>query len=464
LLKSCSSASVEAGLSTDLPLAGPSACAGELVSFRPIHYLGSKLRALSPIVAAIDRLDSTGAAVCDLFAGSGTVAYALSQRRRVIAVDIQEYSATICGALLNPAPMVAGAQFAERVRSSTSFAELTKAARPLLELEQRALAAAAAGDLQPMADILEEGALVRLDYGHSASWAPLRRAQEQAATQLGYLGTSAVCLRHFGGVFFSYAQALAFDAARLEIGRCAGDPSSLLAPLLTAMSHAVNTVGKQFAQPLRLRSKGGQLKKHLRAKVLADRAVDAIGLLADAIDSYRLLKRPLEGHEVICADYRTALGGMKGGVGVVYADPPYTRDHYSRYYHVLETIARGDEPEIAVSNLGGGAQLSRGLYRADRHQSDFCIRSKAPEAFRALFRGVREAGAPLVLSYSDFDAGEDAHPRVVDIQQVVALAEEYFARVEVEELSLFNYSKLNHGTLHKGAEGTKELLIRCRSG
>lgn len=461
MLRSCSGPSVEPTLSSDegglaqIPEPG-------FPRFRPIHYLGSKLRALEPILDTMDRLDPAGGPVCDLFAGSGTVAYAASSRRKVIAADIQRYSEILCEALLRPACSVSGADLKKWVLDSDELNMLTKAAAPLVDLEEVALTEASAGKLQLISEILEEGALVRLDYGHTAASPALRVAQAETASQLQRQKLNPICLRHFGGVFFSYAQALQIDAALSVVRRRAPNAKALTAALLTAMSETVNTVGKQFAQPLRLRAKSGQLKRHLRAKIIADRAREPLTVAALAVDEYLALPRTRDDHEVICDDYRAVLPRLRGRVGLIYADPPYTRDHYSRYYHVLETMAVGDDPRIAQSNLGGGKLLSRGLYRADRHQSDFCIRSKAPDAFRALFAGARDLGVPLLLSYSDFDTGEDAHPRVVGLRDVRTLAEEYFASVAVEELSLFNYSKLNHGSLHKGAEGTKEVLIRCR--
>lgn len=59
--------------------------------FRPVHYLGSKLRVLDSIERAIDGVDTTGGPVCDLFSGSATVSRYLSRRRQVMSVDIQEY-------------------------------------------------------------------------------------------------------------------------------------------------------------------------------------------------------------------------------------------------------------------------------------------------------------------------------------------------------------------------------------
>lgn len=31
---------------------------------------------------------------------------------------------------------------------------------------------------------------------------------------------------------------------------------------------------------------------------------------------------------------------------LVYLDPPYTKRQYASYYHILETVALGDEPEV----------------------------------------------------------------------------------------------------------------------
>lgn len=41
---------------------------------------------------------------------------------------------------------------------------------------------------------------------------------------------------------------------------------------------------------------------------------------------------------------------------IAYEDPPYTKRQYGAYYHILETIAIGDEPEITghrFTSLGG---------------------------------------------------------------------------------------------------------------
>ena len=64
------------------------------------------------------------------------------------------------------------------------------------------------------------------------------------------------------------------------------------------------------------------------------------------------------------------LARTNADVAVIYADPPYTDDQYSRFYHVLETLCRYDYPEV------GGA----GLYRPDRFTTPFSLKSQAAKA------------------------------------------------------------------------------------
>jgi adenine-specific DNA-methyltransferase len=74
---------------------------------------------------------------------------------------------------------------------------------------------------------------------------------------------------------------------------------------------------------------------------------------------------------------------------VVYADPPYSRAQYSRYYHVLETLTRYDYPD----------SIGVGRYRPDRFQTIFSLASGVEEAMEDLASGVASLGACLVLSY-----------------------------------------------------------------
>lgn len=154
---------------------------------RPIHYLGSKLRLVKSILDAVNEAGPSGGAVCDLFAGSGTISKALSGSRRVISVDIQEYSRVLCTALLQPPAVGAGAlaDFRGRVRTSEHSRRLTWAVEPLAAYEARCLEGAARGDLEPLCDLLEHGSLLVWEHGAcGATSDALRLALGEASSRL----------------------------------------------------------------------------------------------------------------------------------------------------------------------------------------------------------------------------------------------------------------------------------------
>lgn len=73
----------------------------------------------------------------------------------------------------------------------------------------------------------------------------------------------------------------------------------------------------------------------------------------------------------------------------MYADPPYTKDQYSRYYHVYETLYLYDFP----------GSSGAGRYRESRFITPFCLASQVAAAFETLFSRVADARLTLILSY-----------------------------------------------------------------
>lgn len=442
----------------------------EVAIFRPIHYLGSKLRLASTIADALDDADANRGTVLDLFAGSGTTALALAGHRRVIASDIQEYSRVICSALLSqrPADLDIVSMFAERFQAGSSLLDaLRHAVDPLVQFEREALLAARGGDMDGICAVLEHGSILAVERGLVPCGASdlvgcLREVNERLKRARLAGSPHATTTRYFGGAYFSYAQAIELDCLAMVVQESM--PPALIdlftAALLSTASDAVNTVGKQFAQPIRPKNKNGIVKKHLLAKIDRDRCLDVKNLYFDWLRKYVSRISPGVGNIAARADYRDALIDYAGQYSVVYADPPYTRDHYSRFYHVLETMARRDNPSIARSPGSVGDALSRGLYRDDRHQSPFCIRSQAPRAFRDMFKLASQAGSQMVLSYSPFQAG--AHPRMMQIDELVSLAREFYNYVELERVDGVSHSKLNHSSLNFETPAEAEVLVVCR--
>ena len=148
----------------------------------------------------------------------------------------------------------------------------------------------------------------------------------------------------------------------------------------------------------------------------------------------------------------------------MYADPPYTRDHYSRYYHVLETMALRDEPEVATTKIrsNGVPRLSRGVYRLQRHQSPFCIPTKAAGAFEQLFANVATRRTPLILSYSPYRAETGNRPRLLTMDELLGIAQKHFSQVESIPVDGVTHNKLNLLDRNVEVDYAAEVLITCR--
>ncbi len=65
---------------------------------------------------------------------------------------------------------------------------------------------------------------------------------------------------------------------------------------------------------------------------------------------------------------------------VLYLDPPYNHRQYATNYHILETIARNDKPEIHGKT---------GLRNYDKQKSQYSSRSQVKKAFADLIKNAK---------------------------------------------------------------------------
>lgn len=437
--------------------------------FRPIHYLGSKLRILNFIQDTIDELDPSKGRVCDLFSGSGSVAFKLSKNRPVTSVDIQHYSQILCSAILNPVKLEKQFidNFVDKCQSSDYSKRFTDSVYPLIQYEQSCIDDALKNtNLENLCEIIESGSIISFQTNNSniqeSKLSLLIQTTINNLESNGFSKEQSISTRYFGGIYFSYLQTAQIDIILEEIKNSPSEYRNvLLASLLSSASECVNTVGKQFAQPMRPRKANGEIKSTIGKSTNKDRSIDVVLVFKKWLNKYKAVPKTYYENNCWQMDFSDALDRLKEDTKVVYADPPYTRDHYSRFYHVLETISLRDNPEISTMVLKGKTVLSRGLYREERHQSPFCIRSQAPKAFEQLFQKVTAIGAKLVLSYSPYDDTKESHPRVITITELTTLAEKYFQSVKVISTGSFVHSKLTNSSKHLEASSFAEVLIIC---
>jgi len=424
---------------------------------RPIHYMGNKSRYLPQIASAIEELTPSGP-VMDLFAGSGVVSSYLGAGRAIVANDIQVFSSVLLEALLKPTCPSASSTTAMLEHARKRAADMcTPPVRALLDVEDSASRLAQGREYAELAALMELGPLEGLVEDDMA-----QGIVALALAVRGSLPSDAahVTFRHFGGVFFSFRQALEIDSLAGAIRADAPDTSIPAAALLSTASDLSSTVGNHFAQPLSIRNKQGVIKDKSIANALRIRSLSVYEAFTEWLERYSSLREHRFAHQIASLDYRDALESFSSEVDLVYADPPYTRDHYSRFYHVLETLALGDFPSVSPATHMNQA-LSKGVYRSQRHQSPFCIRSQVQEAFEALFSIPSAAGAAMVLSYSPLGSGTRARAqtRLMSISEIVQLAEKYYSVEKVEAIEGSRHSRLNRRDLHGEVPPSAEVLI-----
>ncbi|MDT3252277.1 DNA adenine methylase [Serratia sp. root2] len=437
-------------------------------NFKPIYYLGAKSRFLADINSAIDDISPKGGRVCDLFSGSGVVGGYLSKTRPVTAVDIQEYSRILSSAILNPAGM--NSKYIEEIISNIKHSELLneiiECVTPMLEIEENYISQANIGRPDSLVHLLESPPLTVWNKDSAIVDSSLNEAKEKSIRSLMNKGLltnpNTTVLRYFGGIYFSFYQSIILDMILHESEKYDGEVrDTLKAVALSTASSLVNTVGKQFAQPLRPRNKDGSIKSNITSLVNRDRTIDPLQSCTDWLHRYSSL--PLtDGNSIaLRMDYKDAITEYGDELSVIYADPPYTRDHYSRFYHVLETMSLRDNPSISTSIKGGKIEWSRGIYRENRHQSPFCIRSSAPSAFEDLFKKSSDYNIPLVLSYSPHEDGDGTHPRVVSTNKIIEIANAFYKKVSFISIDGIAHNQLNRRDLNLKKRACAEVILKC---
>lgn len=435
-------------------------------AFRPIHYLGSKLRVLETISNIIDDIDPTFSRVYDLFSGSGTVSSYLGKKRPVTSVDIQEYSRILTNAVLQPFYENELKEIKELLNKYKEM-KIQQCLEPLVKYEEWAIEKANENEIFEICELVEYGSILPfMNKERENISGKLKLAMQNTIENLqneGIMNTkSTITTRYFGGSYFSFKQASELDnlleIASLFEGRV---KDVVIAATLSTASEVVNTVGKQFAQPLKAFDSKGNPKKSVISKIKKDRSISVYKKFVEELDKYFALEKSDFTHKSLCIDYAEALKNLSEDTKVVYADPPYTRYHYSRYYHVLETISLRDNPEITMVNSNGELKMSRGLYRTERHQSPFSIKTLSTGAFNTLFSEVSKKNVSLILSYSPYDTEKDSTPRVQTIKQLLEIANQYYQTVQLVSVGGVVHSKLNAVGKNFDIPLDAEILIVC---
>ena len=395
-----------------------------------LQYMGSKTRIISHICEPIIR-NSNISTVVDLFAGTGSVGYALKSHKNVISNDIEHYSYIINQAILNGCSL----SVADEV---VFWSEVENQYSNLQSILPNALAA--------------EKALLHKDVDYKryqkfcentpSVFSPktndicmnelLGLVKEVTPGETPTITVPCLFLTYYANAYFGIAQCCQIDAIRSAVETLQDNSAKnvLLTVLMSVMSASASTT-THFAQYLKVKNKSTCLN------LITKRNINIIDECKTLLQQYRqagLCENATKAHTpCFNLDFADCLDAIElDGSVLVYADPPYFKEHYSRYYHVLNTLCLYDYPAMAVNPQTH--ELSIGRYRENRTVSDFGKKAKALGAFEKLIAKCSQAGAWLMISYSDNS--------IVDIASLQELAEEkYDVLIKKVELSHSNQGR-----------------------
>lgn len=429
--------------------------------YRPLQYLGTKLRALDSITECVRAITPAGARVLDLFTGSSVVAQALAHTGfSVTATDALAFSSLLARALL-------GVDRSETSWNDGIVEEVQDAPLPRwtqgwsawMQAEREAVSARDGARLLELAHDIPQ-------IWRSISALPSIEQQFEVLTSAAggvCPSNSGIATTHYAGTYFGLCQAVEIDvlvagirSAHLEkrIGDWQRDV--LLAATVGAASTCAFSAGKHFAQPHLIRDEKDL--SFLRKRVVEDRSKSVRDLFGRNVHEIVNASVSTDGHDAFQATLEDLRDDPErlATVRLIYADPPYTAQQYSRFYHVPEVLLQGVVPRLQLGKFG----VTRGLYPEDRFKSRFCSKRKAPDAFADLVRLATSLRAQLLISYSGSRAGSVGNARMVSLEDVVRIARSSFAEVRVTELD-HAYRQFNHARAAVPERADPEFLVSC---
>lgn len=327
-----------------------------------MKYMGSKTTLLNGGLGTI-LLETAQKAdrFVDLFAGSGAVAHYMAQNSElpVLSVDLQEYARIFASAVTERTVSVA--------------------------------------DEQNLLDWLPAVAEAGTQKSGSASLTANAVNEARAAAESSSEG---FITRHYGGHYFSLAQAREFDALYSSLPAAEPARTVAFAALLQAASVCAAAPG-HTAQPF-------QPTESLLPYIQQSWSRSVAAAVTNAFDQLAPIHANVKG-EARVGDAQSTVDTLREG-DLVFCDPPYSAAQYSRFYHVLEGIARGGWDQ--VSGKGRAPALT------SRKKSDFSMKSKASEAMKQLLNGLRQRGCHVIITFPNANASNG-----LSGQEIIALAD-----------------------------------------
>ncbi len=319
-----------------------------------MKYMGSKRAMLQNGLGRILREHAQGRSrLVDLFCGGASVSWYAARELSmpVVANDLQRFSAVLAGAVTGRCWPLDAAQLGE------------------LWLTRESSVLGQWGGLLHRAE--------QLRGSQSDQVAFVERARALCAGEEG----TGIIWKAYGGHYFSPTQAVHLDCLFATLPEEEPAKTVCHAALIMAASDCAASPG-HTAQPF-------------------SPTVTAAPFILDAW-SRDPRQRARQALDLLCPLFAVQQGTTRVGNAVdlalelndsdlAFVDPPYSGVHYSRFYHVLETLARG--------SCGPVSGIGRYPPSAERPASAFSRKTESEPALTRLFAALAKSGCRVVLTF-----------------------------------------------------------------
>ncbi|MGE0269284.1 MAG: DNA adenine methylase [Candidatus Omnitrophota bacterium] len=378
-----------------------------------MKYMGSKRYMLTNgLGKLLDEEAKSAKRIVDLFCGAGAVACHVARHTDlpVLAIDLQKYSVILTESIIGRNRVIEESELTENWLNRVD--DLRRESKLWISAEK----------LSAKLDKRRMGQYVK----------DCRELCEERST-IGPIWNA------YGGHYYSPQQALTFDyllkyvpqelthqkvslaAVIMAASRCAASPGHTAQPFQPTRTAKKFLLESWQKDPVDVCKRTLSEVSKLHARTIGEARV------ANAIDEAKKL-RPTD---------------------LVFVDPPYSGVQYSRFYHVLETIANKECGK--VSGVGRYPDISK------RPQSSFSNKGQSKQALIDLLSNLAESGATVIFTFPNEECSNG-----LSGEEVKNTAMQFFDIQEKEKVKMRFSTLGGNNTKRDSRKESCELILLMR--
>lgn len=199
----------------------------------------------------------------------------------------------------------------------------------------------------------------------------------------------------YGGHYYSPQQAVWIDALRVTLPKDDSIRIVALASLIQAASQCAAAPG-HTAQPFQPTRTAKPYLTEAWKKDIVQLTKNAFSSLSNRVAKKKGVAKVADANKIT---------SMLKQDDLVFIDPPYSGVHYSRFYHVLETIAQGKCGDVSGVGRYPDSKL--------RPQSKYSIKSESQNELDGLLKKIALKKATAILTYPDHKCSNGLSGKIV---------------------------------------------------